>query len=159
MADTLSLDANLEFVFQARVNFANRLKFAPERNGVQRGYTGTSGGWVKGPRLNGKVVPFSGGDWPHFMPDGVVHFEAIYVLEADDGTQILINNRGCRHASPEVLAKMNAFEAVDPTSYYFRVTPKFDVPTGPHEWLGRTVIVGGADRHKDHSIFTYYAMV
>ena len=58
-----------------------------------------------------------------------------------------------------MLAKMNAFEAVDPTSYYFRVTPKFDVPAGPHEWLGRTVIVGGADRHKDHSIFTYYAMV
>ena len=44
-------------------------------------------------------------------------------------------------------------------SYYFRINPKFDVPAGPHEWLGRTIIVGGADRHRTHSIFTYYAMV
>jgi hypothetical protein len=154
-----TLDAKLEFIFQARVDFAGRMKFAPEPNGVQRGYTGTAGGWVKGPRLNGRVVPNSGGDWPHFMPNGVVHFKAIYILETDDGTQILINNRGLRRASPEVLAKMNAFEEVDPATYYFRINPTFDVPAGPHAWLGRTIVVGGAHRNKDHSIFTYYAMV
>jgi hypothetical protein len=153
------MDAALEFVFQVRVDFAGRLKFARERNGVQRGYTGVAGGIVDGPRLKGTVVPNSGGDWPHFMPDGVVYFEAIYVLEASDGTQILINNRGLRHAPADVLAKMNAFEPVDPASYYFRVAPTFDVPAGPHDWLGRTVIVGGADRHRTHSIFSYFALV
>jgi hypothetical protein len=153
------MQAGLEFIFQVRVDFAGRLKLPPERNGVVRGYTGVAGGIVEGPRLNGTVVPNSGGDWPHFMPDGVVFFEALYVLQASDGTHIVINNRGLRHAPPDVLAKMNAFEPVDPTSYYFRINPTFDVPAGPHEWLGRTVIVGGADRHRTHSIFSYYALV
>lgn len=152
-------DATLEFVFQVRVDFADRLKFPPERNGVRRGYTGVAGGAIEGPRLSGKVLPESGGDWPHFMPDGVVYFEAIYVIEAADGTQIVINNRGLRHAPPEIVAKMEAHEPVDPSSYYFRVRPVFDVPAGPHDWLGRTIIVGGADRHRTHSIFTYYALV
>ena len=93
------LDASLEFVFQVRVDFAGRLKFSAERNGVRRGYTGVAGGLIEGPRLSGKVLPDSGGDWPHFMPDGVVYFEAIYVIEASDGTQIVINNRGLRHAA------------------------------------------------------------
>jgi hypothetical protein len=156
MAD---LDASLEFVFQVRVDFAGRLKFSPERNGVRRGYTGVAGGVIEGPRLSGKVLPASGGDWPHFMPDGVVYFEAIYVIEASDGTQIVINNRGLRHASPDVVAKMEAHEPVDPSSYYFRVRPVFDVPAGPHDWLARTIIVGSADRHRTHSIFSYYALV
>jgi hypothetical protein len=126
------MQAGLEFVFQVRVDFAGRLKLPPERNGVGRGYTGVAGGIVEGP---------------------------LYVLQASDGTHIVINNRGLRHAPPDVLAKMNAFEPVDPASYYFRINPTFDVPAGPHDWLGRTIIVGGADRHRTHSIFSYYALV
>ena len=34
------MQAGLEFVFQVRVDFAGRLEFAPERNGVGRGYIG-----------------------------------------------------------------------------------------------------------------------
>lgn len=153
------LDAKLEFVFKARVNFASRMKFAPGRDGIVRGYTGAGDGRIEGPRLNGKVVPNSGGDWPHFMPNGVVYFEAKYILEADDGTQILLNNRGLRHAPPDVLAKMNAFERIDPSSYYFRIVPSFDAPKGPHEWLNTTIIVGAADRVGTYSDFYYYAMV
>ena len=91
--------------------------------------------------------------------EGIVFFQALYVLQASDGTYIVINNRGLRHAPPDELAKMNAFEAVDPASYYFRINPTFDVPAGSHDWLGRTIIVGGADRHRTHSIFSYYALV
>lgn len=44
--------------------------------------------------------------------------------------------------------------------YYFRTTPQFDTPVGPHDWLTRTVIVGTGRRHADpdHTIFTYYAV-
>jgi hypothetical protein len=155
----MSLDAKLEFVFKARVYFASRMKFAPGRAGIVRGYTGAGKGTVEGPRLTGSVVEHSGGDWPYFMPNGVVYFDAKYILKADDGTEILLNNRGLRHAPPDILAKMNAFERIDPSSYYFRIIPSFDAPAGPHAWLNHTIIVGGADRTRDYSDFYYYAMV
>lgn len=149
----------LEYVFTIRLEFGPRVKAAPRDTGVQRGYTRNSGGTIEGPRLNGIVVPDGGGDFPSFRPNGVVHFDSQYLLQADDGTIIVLKNRGCRHAPPDILKRMNAFDKLDPASYYFRVASSFDAPAGPHDWLNRTVIVGGADRNETFSIFTYYAVV
>jgi len=49
---------------------------------------------------------------------------------------------------------------------YFRCTPYFRAPEGPHGWLNRTVIVGVGQRvpkltaedPADHSLFRYYAV-
>ena len=43
---------------------------------------------------------------------------------------------------------------------YFRITPVFDAPVGPHDWLTRTVIVGRGRRlpDPDHTVFDYYAV-
>ena len=49
---------------------------------------------------------------------------------------------------------------------YFRCTPYFRAPTGPHDWLNRTVIVGIGIRMPklresdppDHSLFRYFAI-
>jgi hypothetical protein len=153
------LECKLELAFHLRMDFGVRLKFGPGRVGIVRGYTGIVGGAISGPLLFGRVIPHSGGDWPFFMPDGTVYFEAKFVLEAADGTQILLNNRGLRHAPPDILAKMNAFERVDPLHYYFRVAPTFDAPAGPHDWLNRTIIMGGAERNEAFSNFSYYALV
>jgi hypothetical protein len=48
-----------------------------------------------------------------------------------------------------------------PRSSYFRCTPYFRAPEGPHDWLNRTVIVGGGERkaNPDHSVFRYYAVL
>jgi hypothetical protein len=48
-----------------------------------------------------------------------------------------------------------------PRSSYFRCTPYFRAPEGPHDWLNRTVIVGGGERktNPDHSLFRYYAVL
>jgi hypothetical protein len=40
-----------------------------------------------------------------------------------------------------------------------RLAPTFDTPRGPHDWLTRTVIVGRAERHADHSVFDYFAVL
>ena len=48
--------------------------------GVDVGGTKVLGGVVEGPRLTGRAVPQSGGDWPRFWPDGLVEFEAHYLL-------------------------------------------------------------------------------
>jgi hypothetical protein len=146
----------LEFAFALRVNFAQRLKVGLLPAGCGRGLTSVAGGEIAGPKLNGKVVPNSGGDWPSYWPNGAVEFTAQYLLQADDGTLIVIKNRGFRYAPPDVTARMERLEPVDPGEYYMRLSPFFEAPQGPHDWLNRTVFVGNADRHADHSVFRFW---
>ncbi len=153
------MDPTLEFVFQIAVRFASRNHVGTLPSGIRRGYTPTSGGEITGPRLQGRVVPNSGGDFASWWPNGVVEFNAQYMLEASDGTLIVIKNRGFRHAPPDVLNRMEALEPVDPSEYYMRIAPIFEAPVGPHDWLSRTVFVGAADRRADHSIFRYFAVL
>jgi len=149
----------LEFVFKVHLNLGDRMKLGPIPTGGDRGFVAVTGGEIEGPRLNGRVVPESGGDWPNIRPDGVVAFNAHYMLEASDGTLIYIRNKGFRHAPPETAKRMESLEPVDPSDYYFRVAPVFEAPVGPHDWLNRTVFIGTADRRKGYTIFYYYAVL
>ena len=148
----------LEFVFRITLKLGTRTKLGPIPTGGMRGFVAAAGGRIEGPRLNGRVVPNSGGDWALYRPDDTVAFSAHYMLEADDGTQIYMRNSGYRHAPAAVARRMEALEPVDPSEYYMRLAPSFDAPVGPHDWLTRTVIVGCAQRHADHSVFHYYAV-
>ena len=149
----------LEFVFQIRLELATRLRYGPTPTGIDRGFVGLRGGEITGPRLQGKVLAGSGGDWPQIRADGSAAFEAHYMLQADDGALIEIRNRGYRSGPKEILDKLTRYEPVPPGSYYMRVAPTFDVAAGPHDWLTRTVFVGVGDRHEDHSIFRYWAVM
>jgi len=149
----------LELAFRIRVDMGDRQRFGMTPRGAVRGFTGAGGGIIEGPKLQGRVVPGSGGDYPLFRPDGTVEFNAHYLLQASDGTMIYLHNIGYRHASPEVNERMRLNEAVDSSQYYFRITPKFDAPVGPHDWLTRTIFVGSADRREDHSVFDYYEVL
>jgi Protein of unknown function (DUF3237) len=147
MDTTVSL--KLEHVFDVRIDFLERRLFGPLPGGATQGYTSVKSGRVEGPRLNGRVVEASGADWATVRSDGVVELNAHYLLEADDGTLIYIRNLGYVYA------------AQPPRPAYFRCTPYFRAPQGPHEWLNRTVIVGGGERrtNPDHSLFRYYAVL
>jgi hypothetical protein len=149
----------LEFAFRIRMELGIRQKFGPLPRGSMRGFVSAAGGKIEGPRLNGRVVSNSGGDWALYRPDNAVEFDARYMLEADDGTAIYMRNRGFRHAPPETAKRMEALEPVEPSEYYMRVTPSFETPVGKHDWLMRTIIVGSAQRMADHSIFDYYAVL
>ena len=145
-------DCRLEHVFDVEVLFgAHRTIFGPLPGGGSQGYTPAIGGTITGPRLNGKVVPNSGADYALVRDDGTIELQAHYLLEVDDGTLIYIQNRGYLvRAAPG---------ATQPS--YFRLTPYFRAPQGPHDWLTRTVIVGGAERRSDpdRSLFRYYALL
>jgi hypothetical protein len=51
-----------------------------------------------------------------------------------------------------VLARLAAGEAVDPASYYFRATPAFEAPPGPHAWMMHTVFIATGERAPDHVV-------
>jgi hypothetical protein len=97
-------------------------------------------GQVNGPRLQGKIMP-GGSDWPLIRPDGTSEIAASYTILAEDGTPILVHNRGLRASSPEVLKRLRRGETVSPSEYYFYATPVFEAPEGPHHWLRDTIFV------------------
>lgn len=148
----------LELAFRVRLDFGEgpRMRFRPAGAEFTRGYVAVVGGEVRGPRLSGRVVPFSGGDWPRIWDSGLVEFEAHYLLEAADGTPIYIHNRGIAWSSPDVLARLEAGESAGPGESYCRITPRFEAPEGPHDWLNRTVFVGVAERQGASTQFDYY---
>ena len=143
-------DLKLVHAFDIRMNFFKRVIFGPVSGGAKQGYVSFKDGVIKGPRLNGKLMEYSGADWATVRMDGVVETNAHYMLEADDGTPIYIQNRGYIYNT-----QPNA-----PGPAYFRCTPYFRAPVGKHDWLNRTVIVGGGERHEDpdYTIFRYYAV-
>lgn len=152
-------DVTLEHVFDITVYFgSDREVFGPLPGGGSQGYTPAIGGIIKGPRLSGNVVPHSGADYATVRTDGVIELKAHYLLEADDGTKIYIQNLGYLVPSTPDGAVKNEQGLVQPT--YFRVTPYFRAPEGKHDWLTRTCVVGGAERRAgpDHSFFRYYAV-
>ncbi len=151
-------DVQLEHVFDVTVNFgADRTIFGPLPGGDRQGYTPAIGGIVSGPRLSGSVVPHSGADYATVRADGTIELNAHYLLQADDGTLIYLINKG--YLVPGgATAEANDQGLAQPG--YFRLTPYFRVPIGPHDWLSRTCIVGGGERRTDpdHSLFRYYAV-
>lgn len=145
-------NCRLDHVFDVEVLFgSDRTVFGPMPGGSSYGYTPAIGGTIGGPRLTGTVVPHSGADYATVRTDGTIELNAHYLLKADDGTIIYIQNRGYLVRGREGEAQPS----------YFRLTPYFRVPEGPHDWLNRTVIVGGGERHADpdRSLFRYYALV
>lgn len=146
---------HFEPAFDIRLDFALREKIGPLPGGGYVGLVTIASGTISGPRMQGKVVPHSGGDWATIRADGIVEINAQYVLETSDGT--LIHMRNCGYVVP----KSATAAPEDSTPTYFRLCPTFRTPAGPFDWLMRTVIVGSGERrtHPDHSLFNYFAVL
>jgi|ERR1700722_10995041 len=144
----------LEYVFQIRIDFSERVSFATPTG--RRAFVPAVSGVIEGPRLQGKVVPHSGAD---FAANG--RLNAHYMLQASDGAYIYIHNTGYLYPVDGKPIDRNDASWGGDREFYFRITPVFDTPVGPHDWLTRTVIVGTGKRHAnpDYTIFTYYAVL
>lgn len=105
------------------------------------------GGQVRG-RLSGRIVA-GGADYQLIRGDGVLELEARYVIETDDGARIYVVNTGIRHAAPEIAARLNAGEVVDPALVYFRATPRFMSADPGFAWLAQRIFVAVGARHPD----------
>ncbi|MEP7312214.1 MAG: DUF3237 family protein [Pseudomonadota bacterium] len=150
----------LSYVFRIVLEFdaGPRLRFEPAFQAGRRGFVAVQGGSIEGPRLTGRVLPRSGGDWPRLWDSGLVEFEAHYLLEATDGTPIYIHNRGIAYSAPQVQARIESGATVSAAETYCRVTPHFEVPAGPHDWLARTLFIGKGERRGAQSVFDYFAV-
>lgn len=155
----------LEFLFQVRLNFTRVHSIQNMPTGFARGAVYLDGGQVEGPRLNGVALAGTGADWSMFRPDGVLSFDARYMLQADDGTLILVHNKGYLWGrQPDVMPRIrewifNNGPEVPHDQYYLRAFPTFEVETGKYDWLMRHVIVGIGERKGDGNLIRYYAVL
>jgi hypothetical protein len=103
---------------------------------------------VKGPRLNGRIRP-AGADFQIIRPDGVAELVARYVIEAENGALIYIENIGIRHGPPELMAKLRRGERVDPSLIYFRSAPRFETASPEYGFLTRHLFIAVGARFPD----------
>ncbi len=113
-----------EFVYEAVVEIGATVEVGETAIGRSR-YIPITGGTFAGATLRGVVLP-GGADWQLERRDGVTEVDALYSMRCDDGTVIVVRNRG-------VIADQGR---------YLRTTPRFEVPDGPHAWLARAQFVG-----------------
>lgn len=151
-------ELNLEFAFTVRASLASPIAVGQAPDGLRR-FVPITGGTFAGPLLSGRVVSGSG-DWQIVRSDGALNADARYILETGDGVLIAVNNRGVRHAPPDVMAKLHRGELVPPTSYYFRTSATFEAPVGSaHEWVNRTLFVATAEREPDTAIIHFFRVL
>ena len=144
-----------EFVFEAHVTVDKPMVVGDGPHGLRR-VVPISGGTVTGPKLTGTVVP-GGADWQFVRPDGTLQIEAKYTLKADDGTLIMITNRGVRRGPKEVIERLAKGEQVDPALYYFRTTAELEAPVGSkYAWLNNSVFVGVAERQAAAAVIRFF---
>ena len=104
------------------------------------------GGTFEGPDIKGKVLA-GGADWQIIRDDGVAELDTRYALQTDTGKLVYIQNAGVRHAPPDVMKKLIAGEAVDPSQVYFKTVARFETGAPELQWLTRSIFVGTGERY------------
>jgi hypothetical protein len=131
-------------LLKAEITLAAPLELGDAPLGRRR-VIGITGGRFEGERLSGRVLP-GGADWQVIRTDGVAHLDARYTLQTDDGALVYVRNEGLRHGPAEVMRRLGAGEALDPSLYYMRTTPWFETGDARYAWLNRIVCVGTGAR-------------
>jgi hypothetical protein len=144
------MDSRLLMTLQVAVGSVQRIGAVPYGTRVT---APIASGHFEGPRLRGKVLP-GGGDWTLLRGDDVLELDLRITLQTEDGALIHMASFGLRHGLPEVIAALARGERVDPASYYFRTTPRFETGHPKYAFLNRLVAVSSGDRRPDGPIYT-----
>lgn len=147
----------LEFAFEAHVTVGAPQEVGPVAGGTRR-LIPITGGTFAGPGLKGKILP-GGADHQLLQPDGFTQLEARYVLETDEGEKIYVVNRGVRYGAPEVLARLNAGERVDPSLIYFRTAATFEATAPRLLPMTRAVYVAVGERYPTDVVVRFYRVL
>jgi hypothetical protein len=98
------------------------------------------GGRFEGPRLRG-TAHAGGGDWFVTLANGVGELDVRLTLETDDGALIFMRYNGVFDVAPKIVGRVFGGEDIDPASYYFRTTPRFETGDERYAWLNKLVTV------------------
>ena len=117
-----------------------------------------TGGSFDGARLSG-VVMDGGADWQTLRADGAVVLDVRLILKTTDDAFVAMTYRGVRHAAPEVLARVDRGEVVDPAEIYFRTLVQFETAAPQYDWLNHLVAVGVGQRRADGPVYSVFEVL
>ena len=145
----------LEHVCDLAVTIAAPVEVGQTPSGMRR-MIPITGGVVRGPRLNGKVLA-GGADFQLILDGGTqAHLDARYVIELDDGTRVFVQNTALRVASLENSQRIMRGEPVDPADIYFRCQPRLEAVGQPWAWLNESQFIGNGRRAPDGVFLSFY---
>ncbi len=144
----------LTFAFELRATVAAPVEVGQVPHGRRR-IVAITGGTFEGPGVKGRIVP-GGADWQMIQPDGFSELDTRYTIETDKGEIVYVQNRGIRHAPPDVMKRLLAGETVDPALVYFRTVPTFETSSANLQWLARSVFVGIGERYPSDVRIRFY---
>lgn len=151
------LPLKTEFLFRIVLSVG-----APQMVGAARGgelrIVPVTGGTAEGPRFTGEVLPGAAADWLRVDPDGTAHMDVRLTLRSASGGLVYMHYTGIRTGAPEVLARLNAGEAVDPSEYYFRTAVRFETGAPDLAWMNRVIAVGVGQRPPSGPTYDVYAV-
>src|SRR5712671_5299101 len=116
------------------------------------------GGVFEGERLSGEVLE-GGSDWQTVRPDGATTLDVRMVLKTKDDALIGMSYRGLRHGPADVIERIERGEVVDPTSYYFRISPLFETAAPQYDWINRVIAVGVGHRLADGPVYSVFEVL
>lgn len=116
------------------------------------------GGSFEGERLSGQVMD-GGSDWQAVRADGSTMLDVRLVLKTKDDALVAMTYRGVRYGPAEVIKRMEMGEAVDPSSYYFRINPMFETAASTYDWLNRVLAVGIGHRRPDGPVYSVFEVL
>lgn len=108
--------------------------------------------------LSGRVQT-GGSDWQTLRADGTTTLDVRLVLETAGGDLIGMTYCGYRHGPSEVIARLDAGEAVDPAAYYFRSAPFFETASARFAWLNGIVAVAIGHRFPDGPVYNVFELL
>jgi hypothetical protein len=126
--------------------------------GVNRRIGLVSGGSFEGDRLSGEVID-GGSDWQAVRADGSTTLDVRLVMKTNDNATIAMTYRGVRHGPTDVIKRMERGEAVDPASYYFRISPMFETAAATYDWLNRILALGIGHRQPDGPVYSVFEVL
>jgi hypothetical protein len=126
--------------------------------GINRRIGLVSGGSFEGERLSGQVLD-GGSDWQGLRTDGSTSLDVRLVLKTHDDAMIAMTYRGMRHGPTDVIQRMERGEAVDPATYYFRISPMFETASASYDWLNRILAIGIGHRQPDGPVYSVFEVL
>lgn len=131
-----------EFLFDLELNVSTPQVISEVLAGT-RIIIPVEGGFVKGERINGKVLG-GGADWGLNLDATTFKMDVRTTIETDDGALIYMAYSGYFHTDIEKFVFLNEGRAheLSPSDYYFRSNPVFETSSPKYAWLNHTVGIG-----------------
>jgi hypothetical protein len=143
------------FIFWIDVNAPYLIGATP---GYDRRIGEITGGSFEGARLRGKILS-GGSDWQSLRSDGTTTINVRLVMKTDDGALISMRYEGMRHGPKEVMDRLTRGESVNPSEYYFRISPYFETSSEKYGWLNRILSVAYGARMPGGALYQVFEIL